>query len=68
MGTVSLDEPPLFTPPPARRRWVDTAAVVLILTGWAGIVACAFWWDGVAGWAAVSLTVLTVGVLLGYER
>lgn len=50
-----------------RRQTRDVIAIVLLAAGGVGLAATAFTWDDRAGWAAVCVLVVMVGVIAGVE-
>jgi hypothetical protein len=70
---VAQHDASLPHPPPPRRTWtarqtLDVVAVALILAGTGILVATAFAWHHLAGWAAVGLAVTGIGTVVGAER
>lgn len=50
------------------RQMIDLGALLLVLSGIVGLIACAYAQDRLLGHAALSTTALLAGLVLGYSR
>ena len=50
------------------RQMIDLGALLLVLSGTGGLIACAFVHDRLLGTASIFAAVLVLGLVLGYTR